>query len=267
MKLIVTLVFMTVIVCLQISEKAVVHAENGNSYFSPFYDTTYPYSIITGYYKYEKAYRPNLSYLYHCAFNSEYLSLKCDIEDSEDKFIISNMEIDNPNNCPYGPIIYASLVNENDNNVYIMNQNNDIYKKFKMDVSDNCTYYVKFGKMNIESYNDLHFPYDSQIMDTDFFLEDDSNITEVDYVHVNSCQYNIGEKQLLCTVDNTSNDNITVIFDTIYLQPNINRCEVNDNSIISVHFYDAKEEEDLTIVGKTSGEMIGVHNDNSTDGN
>lgn len=245
---------MTVLYCLYLSKKV-----NAISYsFSPFYDTTYPYSIITGYFKYEKAYRPKLRYLYHCSFDSENLSLTCDIEDSEDKFVITGMEIDNPDNCPLGPIIYAYLVDEKDSSVYIMNENNDIFNRFKFHVSDDCIYHVNFGEMNIESYNDLHFPYESQVMDTDFFLEDDNNITNEDYIHVNSCQYNIGEKNILCTVNNVSDD-VTVKFDKIYLQPNINRCVVNDNSVVSVHFYDDKEEEDLTVVGKTSGEMLGPH--------
>ncbi|ORX43966.1 hypothetical protein BCR36DRAFT_586430 [Piromyces finnis] len=251
MKSFITLLFLAILSCIYKSEKAFVGA---TSYpFPPFFQTTYPYSIISGFSITDTRYKPIYTHVRSCRFDTEDLSVTCKIDNSDEKLIITGIEIDNPDNCSLGPLSWANLVCEGDSHTYIMNERSDYFDRFKFYDLNDCSYHVKIGERNIGSYDELYFPYDSQVMDTDFYLEDDANIADVDYIHVNSCEYDISGKVILCTVNNVAGKNITVKFTSIYLQQNINKCYVNDNSIVSVHFYDKEEKEDLTIVGKTSG--------------
>jgi len=257
---IITSIFMTVLNCLCNIVFAYDIADDYNCHFSPIFSRTT--SIITEYVKPKDfdTYLPKYVEVINCVFNGYNLTVSCSLDGTKEKFIITDMEAENPNNCYVGPIKYPYFVDENGYATHILNENNDEFDRFELQTMDDCIYRVKIGKMNFPSYNNnIRFSYEFQTIDMDIYLEDDKNISEVDYIHINTCHYDIKDRQLRCTVNNLNDNNIMVKFEIKKFQPNVNSCIIGDNTIVSVHFYDNDEQEDLTVVAKTSGELGGYN--------
>ncbi|OUM64834.1 hypothetical protein PIROE2DRAFT_8296 [Piromyces sp. E2] len=129
----------------------------------------------------------------NCVFNGLNLTLICSLDGTDDNFIITDVNVDNPNNCYVGSISH------------VLNKNNDEL--------DDWVYYIKIGNMF----------------------------------------------QLECISDNLTENSIIVKFEIINFRPNVNICTTDNNSIVSIHFFDNEEQENLSIVGNTSGELSGNH--------